>query len=112
MWILRILGPIKFCKGSIKISNGPLKFGNLHAFEWDMGHWSILRAHHHFGLGLSLLRSLFCLFLSGRFTQVLLYIYQLGQSGAKNQFTNLLQFQEKFTESFYPIYRLDFLMHT
>ena len=24
-------------------------------FEWDMGHWSILRAHHHFRLGLSLL---------------------------------------------------------
>ena len=23
-------------------------------FEWDMGHSSILRAHHHFGLGLSL----------------------------------------------------------
>ena len=23
-------------------------------FEWDMGHWPILRAHHHFGLGLSL----------------------------------------------------------
>ena len=34
MWILRILGPIKFCKGPIKISNGPLKFGNLHVFEW------------------------------------------------------------------------------
>ena len=62
MWISRILGPIKFCKGPIKISNGPLKFGNLHVFEWDMGHgmghWSILRAHHHFGLGLSL--SIFC----------------------------------------------------
>ena len=28
MWILRVLGPIKFCKGPIKISNGPLKFGN------------------------------------------------------------------------------------
>ena len=54
MWILRILGPIKFCKGPIKNSNGPLKFGNLHVFEWDMGHWPILRAHHHFGLGLSL----------------------------------------------------------
>ena len=54
MWISRILGPIKFCKGPIKISNGPLEFGNLHVFEWDMGHWSILRAHHHFGLGLSL----------------------------------------------------------
>ena len=54
MWILRILGPIKFCKGHIKISNGQLKFGNLHVFEWDMGHWPILRAHHHFGLGLSL----------------------------------------------------------
>ena len=26
----------------------------LHVFEWDLGHWSILRAHHHFGLGLSL----------------------------------------------------------
>ena len=52
-WILRILVPIKFCKGPIKISNGPLKFGNLHVLEWDMCHWSILRAHHHFGLGLS-----------------------------------------------------------
>ena len=41
MWILRILGPIKFCKGLIKISNGPLEFGNLHVFEWDMGHWPI-----------------------------------------------------------------------
>ena len=20
-------------------------------FEWDMGHWPILSAHHHFGLG-------------------------------------------------------------
>ena len=59
-WILRILGPIKFCKGPIKISNGPLKFGNLHVFEWDMGHWSILRAHHLFGLGLSLGLSIFC----------------------------------------------------
>ena len=46
MWILRILGPIKFCKGPIKISNGPLKFGNLHVFKWDMGHWPNLRAHH------------------------------------------------------------------
>ena len=54
MWILRILGPIKFCKGPIKNLNGPLKFGNLHVFEWDMGHWPILRAHHHFGQGLSL----------------------------------------------------------
>ena len=54
MWILRIPGPIKFCKGPIKISNGPLKFGNLHVFEWDMGHWPILRAHHNFGLGLTL----------------------------------------------------------
>ena len=57
MWILRILGPIKFCKGPIKISNGPLKFGNLHVFEWDMGHWPILRAHHHCGLGLTLVKS-------------------------------------------------------
>ena len=32
----------------------PIKFGNLHLFEWDMGHWPILRAHQHFGLGLSL----------------------------------------------------------
>ena len=55
MWILRILGPIKFCKGPIKISNGPLKNENLHLFEWGIGHWPILRAHHHFGLGLSLL---------------------------------------------------------
>ena len=38
----------------MKISNGPLKFGNLHVFEWDMSHWPILRAHHHFRLGLSL----------------------------------------------------------
>ena len=52
--MFRILGPIKFCKEPIKISNRPLKFGNLHVFEWDMGHWSIFRAHHHFGLGLSL----------------------------------------------------------
>ena len=56
--MLRILGPIKFCKGPIKISNGPLEFGNLHVFEWDMGHWPILRAHHHFGLGLSLTEGL------------------------------------------------------
>ena len=55
MWILRILGPIKICKGPIKISNGPLKFENLHVFESDMGHWPILKAHHHFGLGLTLL---------------------------------------------------------
>ena len=54
MWIFRILGPIKFCKGSIKISNGPLKFENLYVFEWDMGHWPILKAHHKFGLGLTL----------------------------------------------------------
>ena len=53
--ILRILGPIKFCEGPMKISKGPLKFGNLHVFEWDMGNWAILRAHHHFGLGLSLI---------------------------------------------------------
>ena len=33
-----------------QISNGTLKFENLHVFEWDMGHWPILRAHHHFGL--------------------------------------------------------------
>ena len=59
MWILRILRPIKFCKGPIKISNGPLKFGNLHVFEWDMGHWPILKAHHHFGLGLTLQLLLF-----------------------------------------------------
>ena len=50
MWILRILGPIK-------ISNGPLKFGNLHVFEWDMGHWPVLRVDHHYGLGLTLLGS-------------------------------------------------------
>ena len=54
MWILKILGLIIFCKGPIRISNGPLKLRNLHAFEWDMGHWPILRVHHHFGLGLSL----------------------------------------------------------
>ena len=62
MWILRILGPIKFCKGPIKVSNGPLIFGNLHVFEWDMGHGPILRAHHHFGLGLSLEGIERCLF--------------------------------------------------
>ena len=38
----------------IKISNGPLKFRNLHVFEWDISHRPILRAHHHFGLGLTL----------------------------------------------------------
>ena len=54
MWILRILGTIKFYKGPIKISNDPLIFGNVHVFEWDMGHWPILWAHHYFGLGLSL----------------------------------------------------------
>ena len=32
----------------------PIKFGNLHVFEWDIGHLPILRAHHHFALGLSL----------------------------------------------------------
>ena len=53
--MLRILGSIKFCKRPVKISNGQLKFGNLHIFEWVMGHWPILRADHHFGLGLSLL---------------------------------------------------------
>ena len=31
------VGPIKFCKRPINISNGPLKFGNLHAFEWNIG---------------------------------------------------------------------------
>ena len=38
--------------------NGPgIFFGHakLHVFEWDMGHWPILRAHHHFGPGLSLI---------------------------------------------------------
>ena len=45
---------IKDSWGPLKISNGPLKFGNLHLFEWDMGHWPILTAHHHFGPGLSL----------------------------------------------------------
>ena len=54
-WILRIIGPIKFCIGPLEISNGPLKFGNLHVFEWDIGHYTILfRAQNHFGLGLSL----------------------------------------------------------
>ena len=37
-----------------KISKGPLELCNLHVFEWDMGHSPILRAHHHFGPGLSL----------------------------------------------------------
>ena len=54
MRILRILKPIKFCKGPIKISNGSLKFGNLNVFEWNMGHWPVLRAHHNCGLGLTL----------------------------------------------------------
>ena len=54
MWILRILGPHQILQRPIKISNGPLKFGNVHVFEWDMGHWPILRAYHHFGLGLTL----------------------------------------------------------
>ena len=54
MLILKILGTIKFCIEPIKISNDPLKFGNLHVIEWDMGHWPILKAHHHFGLGLTL----------------------------------------------------------
>ena len=54
MRMLRILWPIKFCKGLIKNSNGQLKFGNVHVFEWEMDHWPIFRAHHHFGLGLSL----------------------------------------------------------
>ena len=52
--ILRIIGPIKFCNQLIKISKCPLKFGNLHVFEWAMGHWLILRAHHHFEPGLFL----------------------------------------------------------
>ena len=70
MWILRVLGPIKFCKGPIKISYGPLKFRTLHVFEWEMGHWPILRAHHHFGLGLTLLNKHTCyssLLSSGRY---------------------------------------------
>ena len=33
----------------------PIKIWKLHVFESDMGHWPILRAHHHFGLGLTLL---------------------------------------------------------
>ena len=48
MLILSFLGPIEFCKGPIKITKGPFKFGNLHVFECGMGHWLILRAHHHF----------------------------------------------------------------
>ena len=48
----------------MKISNGPLKFGNLHVFEWDVGHWPIIRAHHHFGLGLTLVVSTVSLSLS------------------------------------------------
>ena len=51
MWILRILGPIKFCKWPIKFCKWPIK---IWKFEWDMAHWPILRAHHHFGLGLTL----------------------------------------------------------
>ena len=30
------------------------EIGGRDVFEWDMGHWPILRAHHHFGLGLTL----------------------------------------------------------
>ena len=41
-------------KGTIEISKGPLKLRILHVFEWDMGHWPILRVYHHFGPGLSL----------------------------------------------------------
>ena len=37
-----------------KISKGPLKFLKFEDFEWDIGHWPILRANHHFGQGLSL----------------------------------------------------------
>ena len=47
-------GPTKFCKGPIEISKGPLKLCILHVFECHMGHWPILRAHHHFGLGVFL----------------------------------------------------------
>ena len=47
-------GPIKFCEGPIENSKGPLKVYNLHVFKKDVGHWPILRAHHHFGPGLSL----------------------------------------------------------
>ena len=41
----------------------PIKIGNLHVFEWDMGHWPILRAHHHFGLGLTLPLDIRCKYL-------------------------------------------------
>ena len=41
-------------QGPIEISKGPLKSCNLHVFEWDMGHWPILWAHHQFCPGLSL----------------------------------------------------------
>ena len=34
--ILRILGPIKFCKGPIEISKGPLKVCNLNRI-WTIG---------------------------------------------------------------------------
>ena len=37
---------------AIKNFEWPVK---IRKFEWDMSHWPILRAHHHFGLGLSLL---------------------------------------------------------
>ena len=33
---------------------GPFKLCNSHVFEWDTGHWPILRAHYHFGPRLSL----------------------------------------------------------
>ena len=56
-WILRILGSILFCKGPIKKFKGQLELGNLHIFEWDMGH-SPIRAHHHSGLGLALIQDL------------------------------------------------------
>ena len=51
------------------MSNGPLKFGNLHAFEWDMGHWPFLRARNHFWLGLTL-QKFSCVLEQLSFTQV------------------------------------------
>ena len=40
--------------GPIEIRKGPLKLCNWHVLECDMDHLPILKAHHHFGPGLSL----------------------------------------------------------
>ena len=56
MWILRILGPIKFCKVPIFFRKMSIKIWKLHVLDWDIGHCPILRAHYYyFGPGLSLM---------------------------------------------------------